>query len=262
MNEADYWNKRATTYDSNGWTSKPDLLAWSAEHAVSLLRTAPGFADAATRCRTLEVGCGTGTFTEALADRWLAVDAVDLSPAMVERARVRLARRPAVSVSTVADPYDLPDQKFAGVVSRMVLHHAPDSPLQTIERWRSRCRPGTAVVIVEGPPQSSDDRHAAWELYVDAMREKEPGRFTFHSAQIADWLFSAGCEDVRAIERWTHGNSLRAWLSGSGIEGDNAEAILDLHRKARPSARALCRIQEMPDGDVSMSWRHVVVGGW
>lgn len=261
MNDLEYWNRRATTYDSNGWTSKPDLLAWSAEHAVTFLRTAPGFPDADRKARTLEVGCGTGTFTEALAERWLAVDAVDLSPAMVERARVRLGRKPAVTVGTVADPYSLPDGRFAGVVSRMVLHHAPDSPVQAIERWRSRCLPGTAVVIVEGPPQSSNPRHAAWELYVDAMRSKEPGRFTFHSAQIADWLFEAGCEDVRVVERWTHGNSLRAWLSGSGIEGPEAESILDMHRNAPESARRLCRIEDDGD-DVKMSWRHVVAAGW
>lgn len=261
MNDLEYWNRRATTYDSNGWTSKPDLLAWSAEHAVTFLRTAPGFPEAARKARTLEVGCGTGTFTEALAERWLAVDAVDLSPAMVERARVRLGRKPAVTIGTVADPYSLPDGRFAGVVSRMVLHHAPDSPVQAIERWRSRCLPGTAVVIVEGPPQSSSHRHAAWALYEDAMRSKEPGRFTFHSAEIADWLFEAGCEDVRVAERWTHRNSLRAWLSGSGIEGAEAESILDLHRNAPESARRLCRIEDDGD-DVRMSWRHVVAAGW
>jgi SAM-dependent methyltransferase len=236
-------------------------LKWSADHAARLLRESPGFADASTKGRTLEVGCGTGTFTEALAERWLAVDAVDLSPTMVELAKARLGRRPALTVSAVADPFSLPDGKFAGVVSRMVLHHAPDSPLQTIERWRSRCAPGTAVVIVEGPPQSSHHRHSAWGLYVDAMRAKEPGRFTFHSAAVADWLFEAGCEDVRVVERWTHGNSLRAWLSGSGIEGPEAEAILDLHRLAPEGARRLCRIEEV-GGDVVMSWRHMVAAGW
>lgn len=261
MSEIDYWDRRATTYDKNGWTAAPDLLGWSAGHAVTFLRTAPGFPDAAQKARVLEVGCGTGTFTEALAERWVAVDAVDLSPAMAERAAARLGRRPAVSVRTVADPYSLPDGRFAGVVSRMVLHHAPDSPLQTIERWRSRCAPGCAVVVVEGPPQSSSHRHAAWELYVEAMRAKEPGRFTFHSAEIADWLFAAGCEDVRVVERWTHGNSLRAWLAGSGIDGVEAEAILDLHQKAPESARRLCRIEDDGD-DVRMSWRHVVVAGW
>ncbi len=262
MSDLDYWNRRATTYDANGWTSKPDLLAWSADHAVTFLRMAPGFPEAAMKARTLEVGCGTGTFTAALCERWLAVDAVDLSPEMVERARVRLGRKPAVTVGTVADPYSLPDGRFAGVVSRMVLHHAPDSPVQAIERWRSRCAPGTAVVIVEGPPQSSDRTHPAWALYADAMGLKEPGRFVFTGSDVADWLFAAGCADVRVVERWTEGNSLRAWLAGSGIAGDEAERILDLHRAAPPAARDLCRIEEADDGDLTMSWRHMVVSGW
>lgn len=261
-NELQYWDQRAATYDANGWTSRPDLLGWSADHAVRLLREAPGFAEATKKARTLEVGCGTGTFTEALLGRWLAVDAVDLSPEMVERARARLVRRPALTVGTVADPFSLPDGRFAGVVSRMVLHHAPDSPVQTIERWRSKCLPGTAVVIVEGPPQSSDRTHPAWSLYVDAMGMKEPGRFVFTGSDVADWLFAAGCVDVRVVERWTEGNSLRAWLSGSGIAGDEAERILDLHRTAPSAARDLCRIEETADGDVVMRWRHLVAAGW
>lgn len=258
-----YWNERAATYDANGWTSRPDLLGWSADHAVRFLREASGFADAARKARTLEVGCGTGTFTEALLDRWLAVDAVDLSPEMVERAHARLTgKRPALSFGVVADPFSLPAGTFAGVVSRMVLHHAPDSPLQTIERWRSKCLPGTAVVVVEGPPQSSGRAHPAWSLYTDAMDLKEPGRFVFTGSDVADWLFAAGCEDVRVVERWTRGNSLRAWLSGSGITGDEAERILDLHRNAHPKALDLCRIEETADGDVTMSWRHLVAAGW
>jgi SAM-dependent methyltransferase len=257
-----YWNERAATYDANGWTSRPDLLGWSADHTARMLREAPGFGDAAMKARTLEVGCGTGTFTEALLDRWLAVDAVDLSPEMVDRARARLASRPALSVEAVADPLSLPPGRFAGVVSRMVLHHAPDSPLETVKRWREKCLPGCAVVVVEGPPQTADRTHPAWALYDHAMFLKEPGRFVFTGSDVADWLFAAGCEDVRVVERWTKGNSLRAWLTGSGIVGFDAERILDLHRHAHPMARELCRIEEAADGDVVMAWRHMVVAGW
>jgi hypothetical protein len=94
------------------------------------------------------------------------------------------------------------------------------------------------------------------------MDLKEPGRFVFTGSDVADWLFAAGCEDVRVVERWTRGNSLRAWLSGSGITGDEAERILGLHRNAQPCARDLCRIEDAPDGDVVMSWRHMVAAGW
>lgn len=264
MEPKTYWDERAQTYDLNGWTSRPDLLGWSADHATRFLKSAPGEPEASKKARVLEVGCGTGTFTEALLDRWLAVDAVDISPEMVTRARERLeaARKVAWSTSVVPDPLSLPDGMFAGVVSRMVLHHAPDHPLDTIQRWKSKCLPGCAVVIVEGPPQSSDPKHTAWELYVDAMEAKEPGRFVFSGGQVADWLFEAGCESVHVVERFTHNNSLRAWLSGSGFNGEQAEDILDLHRNADPMARDLCRIKEMPDGDVQMSWKHVVVAGW
>ena len=76
----------------------------------------------------IEVGCGTGRTHEALMRR-LALRphgyvGVDLSPAMVERARARYPR----AEFRAADLYDLPfdDQAFGSVVCTDVLQHLPE----------------------------------------------------------------------------------------------------------------------------------------
>jgi SAM-dependent methyltransferase len=52
--------------------------------------------------RVLEIGCGTGQATVPLAERGLAVTAVELGPALAEVARLRTARFPGVSVVTTS----------------------------------------------------------------------------------------------------------------------------------------------------------------
>jgi SAM-dependent methyltransferase len=52
--------------------------------------------------RVVEIGCGTGQATVPLAERGLAVTAVELGPALADLARLRTARFPGVSVVTTS----------------------------------------------------------------------------------------------------------------------------------------------------------------
>src|SRR3990172_12588458 len=60
--------------------------------------------------RALEVGCGRGVGVELILDRFGAseVDAFDLDPQMLERARRRLRHRGAAVPLSVRDPPPLP----------------------------------------------------------------------------------------------------------------------------------------------------------
>jgi len=91
------WQERAERcpgQEANYAPHEPDLSRWLAlVHAVSLRRAlallpAGGVA--------LDFGCGTGEKAAVLATRARAVVAVDITPGMLERARVRLAGRPAL----------------------------------------------------------------------------------------------------------------------------------------------------------------------
>jgi SAM-dependent methyltransferase len=253
------WDKRAATYDTLGWVHNQDLLDWTSRLVRGVI---PSIVPRRGSRRVLEVGCGTGALTARIAAAF-KVHAVDVSAGMLERCNARLPDevRDNVLLERVEPGFWPAPEAYAAVVSRMVLHHAPDHPLSEIRRWASAVPSGGVIVVAEGPPPSTDDRHDANHLYRAAMALKEPGRHVFHAHDVAEWLFQTGCAQVQVTERWTEGNSVRGWLTGGGIEPGRAEAILALHREASASARSLYRIEETPDGDLTMRWRHCVVVG-
>ncbi len=81
--------------------------------------------------RALEIGCGRGVGVEIILDAFGAaeVDAFDLDPDMVERARKRLARRPAGRVrlwTGDATAIPCPDAAYDAVFDFGTIHHVPD----------------------------------------------------------------------------------------------------------------------------------------
>lgn len=260
------WDSRAETYDRLAWVNRGDLVYWVAGLVEDAVRRSPAWPGLCAH-PLLEVGVGTGALTEALRRvhrlRGMDLLGVDVSPKMLKRCELRLARAGLVArLAQVSPTGEVPAGPYAAVVSRMVLHHAPGHPRDMVADWVRLAAPeGGVVAVAEGPPPASDDRHPACDLYRAAMALKEPGRHVFHAHDVAEWLFAAGCRDVAVHERWTEGNSVRNWLAGGGIDGWRVEAILALHRDADPAAREAYRIEER-DGDVLMRWRHAVVIGW
>ncbi|WP_233575383.1 class I SAM-dependent methyltransferase [Cellulomonas sp. PhB150] len=138
--------------------------------------------------RVVEVGCGRGVGAELLLDRWDAahVLAVDLDPAMVERARRRLARfGPRVEV-LVADVCELPldDGVVDAVVDFAVIHHVPVWRDAVAEAVRV-LRPGGQLVFEEVT------RHALqrWS-YRTFLEHPEVDRFS--AEEFADALVDHG----------------------------------------------------------------------
>lgn len=95
----------------------------------------------------LDVGCGTGMLSEQLLGAFPScrLTGVDLSPAMVERARTRLAGRAEVRE---ADAERLPfhDGAFDLVVCNDSFHHYPDPDRAAFQMWRV-LRKGGALVL-------------------------------------------------------------------------------------------------------------------
>ncbi len=86
----------------------------------------------------LEVGCGRGVGAEIILDRFGAarVDAVDLDPKMIERAKRRLKDRPARVWVADATHLDAQDETYDAVFDFGIIHHIPDWRRAVGEIWR------------------------------------------------------------------------------------------------------------------------------
>ncbi|MEU6776178.1 class I SAM-dependent methyltransferase [Streptomyces sp. NPDC046759] len=97
----------------------------------------------------LDLGCGTGSLSLLAAEQGHRVTGVDSSPAMVERARAKLAGRDAVVLHGEAAAPPVGDRRFDAVLVRHVLWTLP-GPGRVLRHWRELLRPGGRFVLVEG----------------------------------------------------------------------------------------------------------------
>jgi ubiquinone/menaquinone biosynthesis C-methylase UbiE len=103
-------------------------------------------ATAGPGARVLDVGCGPGHLVEQLVDRGLAVTGVDLDPAMIERARLRLGSRAQLVAADVAS-LPLADESFDLVVSTLSMHHWTDHQGGLAEIARVLAPRGRALIF-------------------------------------------------------------------------------------------------------------------
>ena len=108
--------------------------------------------------RVLEVGVGTGMSLPNY-DAGVSVTGIDLSTAMLKKARKRVAKEKLAHVEAVlemdAGEMDLPDAAFDVVVAMYVLTVVPD-PKAVMAELSRVCRPGGDVIILNH--FSSQDR--------------------------------------------------------------------------------------------------------
>ncbi|MFS4096255.1 class I SAM-dependent methyltransferase [Streptomyces sp. AF1A] len=97
----------------------------------------------------LDLGCGTGSLSLLAAEQGHRVTGVDSSPAMVERARAKLAGRDAVILRGDAATPPVAEQRFDVVLVRHVLWTLP-APARVLRHWHTLLRPAGRFVLVEG----------------------------------------------------------------------------------------------------------------
>ena len=97
----------------------------------------------------LDVACGPGLVLRAFASRAARVTGIDVTPAMISRARELLQGHPNVSLDT-GDVLPLPyaDGEFDVVVSRFAFHHFKD-PRAVLGEMRRVCKSGGRVVVCD-----------------------------------------------------------------------------------------------------------------
>ncbi|MEU5622231.1 class I SAM-dependent methyltransferase [Streptomyces tendae] len=137
------WDALAASFDDepdHGLRDADVRRAWAARLA-SWLPAPPG--------DVLDLGCGTGSLSLLAAEQGHRVIGVDLSPAMVELARSKLAGRDAVFLTGDAAAPPVGEQRFDAVLVRHVLWTLPD-PGRALRHWRQLLRPRGRLVLVEG----------------------------------------------------------------------------------------------------------------
>jgi ubiquinone/menaquinone biosynthesis C-methylase UbiE len=135
-------HKRLTSRAYDRWSRVWDLARYTNR---SIYATALELLNARHE-RVLDVGCGTGLMSAKLAASGRRVVGVDLSSAMIERARHRYC--PGATFRR-GDAENLPgmDGEFDAVVNLISFHHYPN-PARAAGEFRRVLRPGGRLVLV------------------------------------------------------------------------------------------------------------------
>jgi SAM-dependent methyltransferase len=146
--------------------------------------TAPGIMDdaalrllveqagAGTGDTVLDVACGPGLVVAAFATVVSRATGIDVTPAMIDRARALVAERKLANVGWLvgdACPLPFPDASFSIVSCRFAFHHFLE-PRRVLAEMARVCRPGGRIVVTD-LAASSDPAKAAALNRMEKLRD-------------------------------------------------------------------------------------------
>jgi SAM-dependent methyltransferase len=144
----------------------------AAETLGALVELAP----ADPQARWLEVACGPSTVGRAVAARVGSLHGVDLTPAMIEKARQEADREGLANVEFSlgdATALEFEDASFDGAITRFSLHHIP-APQRVVEEMARVVRPGGWVVVGD---HARDDEPAVAAAVEQIERLRDPSHW-------------------------------------------------------------------------------------
>lgn len=181
--------------------------------------------------RALDIGCGRGAVTVLLGRAVLPsghLEAVDLSPAMVEHTRSLLEREGLAAdlrVLDASDP-DLPDAAYDVLASSLVLFFLSD-PATALTAWGRLLAPGGRIGIA-----TMGEEHPSWQAVNALFRPwlppglldpklADPHGYFASDAGVEALFTGAGLEEVRTVTRrvpvpWGDVDGWRRFSMGTG----------------------------------------------
>jgi SAM-dependent methyltransferase len=195
-------------------------------HAAGTLDALVELAAPSSSERWLDVACGPGIVSRALATHAGEVLGVDLTEAMIAVAQREAAAAGLANTAFAlgdATALELPDASFDGAVARFAIHHLP-APSRLVDELARVVRPGGRIVLADhlADEEAAD---AAWALELERLRdpshwaalppqrlrdmgveaglELESERVSAISLDFDDWLArgSGGARNAALIER-------------------------------------------------------------
>jgi SAM-dependent methyltransferase len=214
------WDERAEMFDalSTANAQGEDRRA-ELDFVFEALRIRPG-------ARVLDAGCGTGQFAIAFAQRGCAVDGVDLSSEMIERARGH-ATEAGIEIRFWAGDLaalDAPDGAYDAIVARMALQFSPH--LSAVLEEFERVSGATASMWLAVPGSLSPVYRHSWQRFLAA--EPEPMNY------VTPWELNRLLEERgwRVGDQWGSFDSLGADAANAASELDIASLPLPLQQAA------------------------------
>lgn len=140
----DFWSMRSETFDTQPGHeifSPEERQAWLALFARHLGRAAPG-------ARALDLASGTGVISLLLAELGYGVTGLDLSEAMLARARAKTAGKPIKLYAGDAEDTLEASGSYDAVATRHLVWTLPDPPA-AFREWHRVLKPGGRVAIVD-----------------------------------------------------------------------------------------------------------------
>jgi ubiquinone/menaquinone biosynthesis C-methylase UbiE len=196
----DEFGRQADTFDT--WAQKTD------ENVAARFAGAMGDAG---RGNLLDVACGPGVVTAALAPNAKSVMAFDATPEMLEKARARCAKAGLANVSFRqgnAEALPFGDTQFDGVVTRLAIHHFADPQRAFAEMFRV-LRPGGTAVIVD-VVSSEDAREEVLQNAIERLRDPSHVRM-LPASELDHCIAKAGFQELE-LTTWDKDREFNEWM--------------------------------------------------
>jgi ubiquinone/menaquinone biosynthesis C-methylase UbiE len=161
--------------------------------------------------RILDLGCGPGIVSAALAPHAREVVGFDLTPEMLEKARQRCEKAGLSNLRFElgrAEQLPFAEGTFDAVVTRLTLHHFPD-PRQVMAEMVRVTRPAGRVVVADVVSSENADE-AALHNALEILRD--PSHLQMLSANGILGLIAAAGLRVTATSTWEMQREFGEWI--------------------------------------------------
>jgi SAM-dependent methyltransferase len=194
----------------------------------------------------IDVACGPGVISRAMASRVGSVSGVDLTPAMIEEAERRAGEEGIDNVDfTLGDATALgfADGSFDGAITRLSLHHIP-APGRVVAEMARVVRPGGWLAISD-LAADRDGEAAVWREEVERLRD--PSHWACRTQESLRSMGAAAGLVVEHEELMQVDIDFDDWLArGSG--GQAAAGLVARLLEEQPAGAESFRVVEGEDG--------------